>query len=267
MKSIIKGTLAGLVLATTLSATETIATVNGVKITQEDLQGYLKQMPQNARAQAGKLNKKALQEQLVQRELLTQYALENGIKEDEHYQEMLRKLKRDLALELWMKKQMDGIEVTEAQMKEYYKENEDRFQQMASDQIRARHILVEDKAKAQELIEQLQGADNLQEAFIAAAKKHSTGPSGKNGGDLGFFGKGRMVPEFDKVVFDMNVGDMTKKPVKTKFGYHVIYVEDKKDRYEVLKPMIERNLKLPKFSKILQETTEKAKQNAQITYN
>lgn len=85
-------------------------------------------------------------------------------------------------------------------------------------QVRTSHILVEKHSKALEIISNIrEGAD-----FKEMAAKFSTCPSKKKGGDLGFFGKGQMVPEFEKAAFALNVGQMTNDPVKTKFGYHII---------------------------------------------
>jgi peptidyl-prolyl cis-trans isomerase C len=83
----------------------------------------------------------------------------------------------------------------------------------------ARHILVDTEEKCNELKEQIaQGAD-----FAEVAKAHSKCPSGRSGGDLGQFGPGMMVPEFDKVVFSTDVGSV-EGPVKTQFGYHLVQV-------------------------------------------
>ena len=84
-------------------------------------------------------------------------------------------------------------------------------------QIRASHILVEDERLANKLYERIsKGAD-----FASLAKKHSTCPSGKKGGDLGYFRKGQMVPEFEKAAFALDVNGLSN-PVTTKFGYHLI---------------------------------------------
>ncbi|MDY0165388.1 MAG: peptidylprolyl isomerase [Thermoguttaceae bacterium] len=83
----------------------------------------------------------------------------------------------------------------------------------------ARHILVETQASCEELKQQIEaGAD-----FAALAREHSKCPSGKQGGDLGEFGPGQMVPEFDRVVFSAEVGTV-QGPVKTQFGYHLLEV-------------------------------------------
>ncbi|MCL4209361.1 MAG: peptidylprolyl isomerase [Phycisphaeraceae bacterium] len=88
---------------------------------------------------------------------------------------------------------------------------------------RASHILVPDQARAQELKTQIEsGAD-----FAELAKKHSKCPSGREGGSLGTFAKGRMVAEFDKVIFsDLPIGQVSD-PVKTQFGYHLIVVHQR----------------------------------------
>ena len=88
----------------------------------------------------------------------------------------------------------------------------------------ARHILVDDEAKCQELKQQIaDGAD-----FAAVAKENSSCPSGSSGGDLGTFRKGQMVPEFDKVVFNDELNTV-HGPVKTQFGYHLLEVTDRVD--------------------------------------
>ena len=89
-------------------------------------------------------------------------------------------------------------------------------------EVRARHILVATEEEAKDLKKQIdEGA-----SFEELAKKHSKCPSGNDGGDLGFFGKGRMVPEFEKAAFSTEVGEVSN-PVKTDFGWHLIKVEEK----------------------------------------
>ena len=89
--------------------------------------------------------------------------------------------------------------------------------------VSARHILVKEEDEAKKLIVELQGGAD----FEALAKEHSTGPSGPNGGDLGQFGRGQMVPAFDAVVFTLEKDSFTTEPVRTQFGWHIIQVYDK----------------------------------------
>jgi len=85
-------------------------------------------------------------------------------------------------------------------------------------QVRASHILVEKHNQALTLISRIREGED----FAKIARDYSTCPSKKKGGDLGFFGKGQMVPEFERAAFNLSVGAMTTDPVKTKFGYHII---------------------------------------------
>ena len=90
--------------------------------------------------------------------------------------------------------------------------------------VKASHILVKTEEEAKKLKDEIaQGKD-----FADAAKQVSLCPSGRNGGDLGYFTKGQMVKEFEDACFSMNVGDVSN-PIKTQFGYHLIYLTDKKD--------------------------------------
>lgn len=89
-------------------------------------------------------------------------------------------------------------------------------------QATARHILVDDEARAQKLIDDINaGAD-----FAALAREHSSCPSGRDGGNLGTFGRGQMVPEFDQACFDGEIGTV-QGPIKTQFGYHVVQVTER----------------------------------------
>ena len=87
-----------------------------------------------------------------------------------------------------------------------------------TNKITARHILVDKKTLAEDLIEQINGGTKFEEM----ARKHSTCPSKKKGGNLGEFGRGQMVKEFEKAAFALQKNQMTQIPVKTKFGYHII---------------------------------------------
>ena len=94
----------------------------------------------------------------------------------------------------------------------------------AVNEVRARHILVKTKEEAEAIIKQLEEGGNFEEI----AKEKSTDGAAANGGDLGYFTSGQMVPEFEKAAFALNPGEHSKEPVETQFGFHVIKVEDKR---------------------------------------
>jgi peptidyl-prolyl cis-trans isomerase C len=93
-----------------------------------------------------------------------------------------------------------------------------------SNEVRASHILVKTEEEAKDIISQLDGGAD----FGELAKQHSSDGSAQNGGDLGFFGPGRMVPEFETAAFALEVGAYSKEPVQSQFGYHVVKVTDKR---------------------------------------
>ena len=109
-------------------------------------------------------------------------------------------------------------DVTDADVQAYYDDNQDQFTQNC-----ASHILVDTKEEADNLRQQIDGGAD----FAALASKHSNCPSGKRGGDLGFFGKGRMVKPFEEAAFGLAKGTCSD-PVQTQFGYHLIMVTDSK---------------------------------------
>ncbi|MFF5994745.1 peptidylprolyl isomerase [Lysinibacillus sp. KU-BSD001] len=123
---------------------------------------------------------------------------------------------------LTLKVMEDQIDIKEEDVKAYFEENKDSFS--TEEQVEASHILVEDEATAKEVIEKLNAGGD----FAKLAKEYSIDESNaENGGALGFFGRGEMVAEFEKAAFAINVGEVSKEPVKTEHGYHIIKVTDK----------------------------------------
>jgi len=122
----------------------------------------------------------------------------------------------------------------------------------AREEIKARHILVASEAEAKVIIAELNsGAD-----FISLAKEKSTGPSGPNGGDLGYFARGAMVPSFENAAFALSVGSHSSEPVQTQFGWHVIKLEDKKTAeappFETIRGQLQANLANQALSRIIE---------------
>jgi len=163
--------------------------------------------------------------------------------------------------------------VTEEDARKFYDQNPDKFTR--SESVKASHILIgvdskasaDDKKKAREKAEKLRkdlagGAD-----FAALAKENSTCPSSQQGGDLGFFGKGQMVPPFEQAAFSMKPGEISDV-VETQFGYHIIKLIEKKGAESVsfkdALPRIEEYLKGQKINAAVMEYVAEAKKNAKV---
>ena len=154
--------------------------------------------------------------------------------------------------------------VSDQDAEKYYKANEDKF--VAQDQVKASHILIKEEAEAKRVKQLLtDGAD-----FAEMAKEYSTCPSASNGGDLGLFGKGQMVPEFEKAAFESEVNEITDL-VKTQFGYHIIKVVEKvkggQQEFETVKEQLKEQIKNAAVNNNIQKFVQTLKQTAKITVN
>ena len=268
--------LSALLLTGVMASAKTLVTVNGKPITQEEVDQELMQATQGRFNQVPADRQAAFRQQVLQqligKELIFDDAKKKGILKSAEYKKEYKKLearmKKELAIQVWQKKVLDSIKISNKELKNYYKKNIDEFRQKET--VHARHILVKTEAEAKKIINELKplSGEKLKEKFIALAKKESTGPSGKNGGDLGYFAKGQMVPAFNDKVFSMKKGTITLKPVKTQFGYHVIYLEDKKPSmtrsFDEVKPFIEQRLKMEKFKEVMKNKMDKLQKKATI---
>ena len=271
--------LSALLLTSSIASAKTLVTVNGKAITQADVntelmsatQGRVNQIPPARLA----MFKKQVLQQLIGKELIYDNAKKSGILNSPEYKneynKLLKSMKKELAIQVWQKNLLDSIKISNQELKDYYNKNKDEFKEKAS--VHARHILVKTKAKAEKIISELKGlsGQKLKEKFIELAKEDSIGPSGPKGGDLGYFTKGQMVPAFSKRVFSMKKGTVTLTPVKTQFGYHVIYLQNKKPAtirpFNEVKTFIEERLKMEKFKKVFKEKMDALQKSAVIKPN
>ena len=189
--------LAATVMATSVVASDILATVNGKNITKQDAQTFVTaSAPQANFLQLGDAEKQMVVDRLIEKVLFTELALQEGIDKKPEFKRNMEKIKEELLVNMWMKEQMDNAIVSDSEAKKFYDKNADKFMQEAT--MQARHILLADEKSAQEIIDTLKPlkGEALQTKFIELAKSKSTGPSAKNGGNLGTFTKGQMVPEF-----------------------------------------------------------------------
>lgn len=212
-----------------------VATVNGEKITKEELYNFLVQsngkealdvliVEKIVRLEAEKENISITDDEIKAEmdEMIESFGGEDSFNTAlEYYGVSKANIEYDIEMNLYLEKLLTSvIEITEDEMKAYFEENKDSFAQ--KEEVKARHILVEDEETALEVKEKLDSGGDFEEL----AKEYSTDSSSENGGDLGYFRKGEMVSEFENVAFSLKVGEISE-PVKSQFGYHIIKVEDR----------------------------------------
>jgi parvulin-like peptidyl-prolyl isomerase len=201
-----------------------LAKAGNATITQADLEREMKNLPEFAQALfAGSGGKEKFLNELVKKEILYQEAVKKGLDKDPEYLKKVEDYKKITLIGSLLEKEIEAkSKVTEKDVKDYYDKHKEEISSVS--QIKASHILVKTEDEANKIYESLKKGAN----FAELAKKNSIDPgSAKNGGDLGFFSKGQMVPEFEAAAAKLRIGEISQ-PVKTKYGYHIIKVADKK---------------------------------------
>ena len=198
-----------------------LATVGTLTVTDLEVEEFLLSLGQRGQMYNNPEGRKLMLDQLVGNKLLLLDARRNLLEADPEFKAQLNRLRESLLINFAGSKVIDAVKVSDEEIKEYYDANPEQFTQGKS--VNASHILVDTEQKALELIKELEGGAD----FAELAREHSSCPSKEQGGSLGDFTEGQMVPEFDKAVFAMEVGEVTKTPVQTQFGYHLIKLNAK----------------------------------------
>jgi peptidyl-prolyl cis-trans isomerase C len=199
-----------------------IARVNGVDITQGDLALAEEDVGSEMQAVSPEAKREQLISYLADIIMVTQAADKKNLADNPDFKRRLAFLRNKLLMGYELQQEAKTAVTDEALHQTY----DEAVKSMAGqEEVRARHILVESEDEAKALLEQLKnGAD-----FATLAKEKSKDPGAAEGGDLGYFTKDQMVPEFADVAFKMYPGQLSN-PVKTQFGWHVIKVEDRRTK-------------------------------------
>ena len=228
------------------------AVVNGEKITVAEIRdAYNENKPIKDKVSFSDFYGKAL-DVFVNGKLVYQAAVKDNVTSDPEYKKQLNFAKEEIARKVYLEKKVNS-QVSDAEIKRVYDEYKKNFK--AEKEIKAKHILVDNEAKAKEVIAKLKKGEN----FDAVAKKYSKEPA-----DLGWFTKNVMVPEFGNAAFAMKKGQYSQKPVKTQFGYHVILVEDTRDAKPLPLKEIEPQLKAMLAQGAIAGVLENINENAKI---
>lgn len=207
------------------SGEETVlATVNGKAVTAADVAFAYETLGETIARLPAENREETVLNLLIDMELLADAAEERNFDDDPVFEQRMAYLRSQMLRDLYMERVIDQS-ITETMVRERYEEEAANLQPQT--EVSARHILVEFEEKANELIRELQlGAD-----FATLAEEHSKDPgSAQRGGSLGFFGPGQMVPAFEEAAFSLEEGAFTQEPVESRFGWHVIKVDEKRER-------------------------------------
>ena len=202
-----------------------LATVGGQPITENDVNEFLLELGERAQTYNNEQGRAIILKQLIDSKLFLLEAKRNLFEGEAEFRAQLAKIKDNLLATYAAEKAIKAAaKVSDADAEKFYSENPDKFKRGES--VNASHILVDTEEAAIAIYEKIASGEI---SFEDAAKENSSCPSKANGGSLGDFTRGQMVPEFDTAVFSMEVGEITKTPVKTQFGYHLIKLNSKTD--------------------------------------
>jgi peptidyl-prolyl cis-trans isomerase C len=233
-------------------SSETIlAEVNGKNITLGHIIAAVAKLPEEYNNLETNYILEGVLDQIVKQEIMAQIldTSERLIKVS--LENEMRSIKAKYSIEKLMRGFPDNEQVLEA-----YQATTSSMQSL--EEFNASHILVETKVQALDII----GSLKLGSEFSKLAQEKSTGPSGPNGGQLGWFGAGQMVPEFEAAVLALEIGNVSQ-PVKTQFGWHVVKLNDRRIKplptFEDMKPELVQRLSQGRIDELLKIETDKSK--------
>ena len=234
-----------------------VAKMKGGEVTRLDVFNFIQDLPAQTRQMPLEQLYPLALEQVINSRIIAAKTKNVNLDSDEEVKKRLAAAKTEIVRGVYIEKQVNE-KVNEERLKSVYDEYVKNFPDIQD--VKARHILVKEESKAKDLIKQIEGGASFEEL----AKANSTDGTAQNGGDLGYFAKTDVVPAFGEAAFALNIGEFTRKPVKTDFGYHVIKVEEKRKRppasYDDIKPYLETQVR----RQILDETIQAWRKDADI---
>jgi peptidyl-prolyl cis-trans isomerase C len=231
---------------------EVVATYSGNRLDSTRVKKEMERLPAPSRAYLQAPDRKRqFVENMILNELLYAEGQKQGYDKDEDIDRQVNDLRRRLVVQRVVREFQKPPEITDEQAKQYYDDNPNLY---SSTQIRASHILVKDEAQAKEIHDQVKADPSK---FAEIAKEKSTDKtSGAKGGDLGMFGQGRMVPEFERAAFALKPNEISDV-VKTQYGYHIILVVERKDGERRPFDQVKEQIKATLRNKAIQEQQDK----------
>jgi peptidyl-prolyl cis-trans isomerase C len=231
---------------------EVVATYGGNRITTGRVLKEMERLPAPSRAYLQAPDRKRqFVDNMILNDLLYSEGQKLGYDKDDDIDKQVNDLRRRLVVQKVVREFQKPPEVSDADAQKYYDENPTLY---STTQIRASHILVKDEAQAREILQQVKADPSK---FADIAKEKSTDKtSGQKGGDLGTFGPGRMVPEFERAAFALKQGEISDV-VKTQYGYHIIMVTERKEGERKPFDQVKEQIKATLRNKAIQDQQEK----------
>ncbi len=245
-------------------STKALAIINGKEITANEFDLRWSQVPEFARkTYAGPDGRKKFLEELITRELLLQEARKRGLDRDRALVERVERFKERSVLDNLMREEVDSrITITLDEMKAYYAANPESF--TSHDDLRASHILLKTEEEALEARKRLEQGED----FAALARKVSLDLATRyKGGDLGPIKKGQTIPQFEKALLALKVGEISR-PIVTQFGWHIIRLNDRASgtplSFEDAKDLVKEQLQVEKKRKRFDELVASLRAKARL---
>ena len=226
---------------------DVVAKVGNTEITEADLAFAAQDLGQELQRFPPAQWRSILLDVLIDMNILADAAKKEGLDQSDDYKKQIDFLSMRALRNAYLAKEIND-KITDEDVKAAYDAEFANFE--GEEEMKARHILVKEKAEAEAIIKELDGGAD----FAELAREKSTGPSGPNGGDLGFFTKGQMVKPFEEATAALEPGQYTKEPVQTQFGWHVIQLEEKRRQEKPTLEQVSANLR----QKLIRERYEEA---------
>lgn len=212
-----------LAAATAARAETVVATINGEPVTETDLSVAIADLDQQFAQLPEEQRRAAALSAIIEIRLLAAEAEEKGLGEGDEFGRRMALLRQRALHSAYIDNEV-ASKVTDEAVRARY--DQEVASATPAEEVRARHIIVATQEEAAAIIAELDAGGDFEEI----AKEKSTDGAAAQGGDLGYFGPGRMVPEFEQAAFAMEVGSYSKEPIQTQFGWHVLKVEDKRSQ-------------------------------------
>jgi len=249
-------TPSGKTLKQAIKADAVYAKVNGESVTGKDVQTFIAKMPPQLQEAPADQLLEPIVNQMVNDKLVAKAAAAENLEKDAKAQQMIKDAREQIIRDRYVEKTLEN-KITDAKVKAKFDELSKNI--VPQDEVRASHILVADEKTANEVLAKL----NKGEKFEALAKQYSKDPTKEKGGDLGYFVRPAMVKEFGDAAYGMKKGDVSKTPVKTQFGYHIIKVVDRrpmvKPKFETVKDQVREQMTNEEIRNIVKKLRDDAK--------